>query len=354
MTQIKLLKVASDISAGRRGASLGPDAMRVAAWNQGADFFSKYEMVEVQTENHVLNKEPDVKVKVNENTITRFEALPTPQIRARHIHAKRIEALNKVLERTSQATAAILKEGQKPLVLAGDHATAAGTIAGIKAANPDKKIGAIWVDAHADLHTPYTTPSGNMHGFTLSMAAAQDNENARRRLSPPQRPNPVSPELKALWEATKAVGVAGPNLHLNDVVFIGVRDTEAEEELLMKDFNIPNFTVQQVREQGAIAIAEKALAHLRRCDLIYISFDIDSIDSAYVTGTGTPVDNGLSIDEARDINLRLIQDRRVAAWEIVEVNPTIDTFEYKNAYDYGNYTAEIGFYIMERVAANWR
>jgi arginase len=121
-------------------------------------------------------------------------------------------------------------------------------------------------------------------------------------------------------------------------VFISVRDTEQPEDFLISHHGIKNFTTQEVREQGIQSIASQALEILSDCDQLYISFDVDSLDSSISVGTGTPVPNGLTVAEAIALNAELIKDKRVCCWEIVEVNPTLDT---------ENTMAEIAFEVLE-------
>jgi arginase len=220
-----------------------------------------------------------------------------------------------------------------PLIMAGDHSTAYGTMAGIKKANPKKRLGVIWIDAHADFHTPFTTPSGNMHGMPIAMACGFDNFECKV--------NDPRGETLDYWEQIKNVGMQGPKINTEDLVYIAVLDLEKPENYLINKYNINFIEVEDVRKLGSQAIAKKALKMLAHCDLIYVSFDVDSIDSRFSTGTGTPVPNGLTIEEAKLLNLELCKDPKVCAWEIVEVNPTLDT---------ENRMAESAFEIMEASA----
>ncbi|WP_449435998.1 arginase family protein [Pedobacter steynii] len=127
------------------------DAIKIAALDFGSRFFKKHKTVEVPNENHLL-----------------LETTGSP-------FAKRISGILTMVERVSDEVNSTLNKNEFPIVLAGDHSTAAGTIAGIKAAFPKAKLGVIWIDAHADIHSPYTTPSGNMHGMPLAMALDEDN-----------------------------------------------------------------------------------------------------------------------------------------------------------------------------------
>ena len=151
MKRIKLLEVRSELGAGPRGAGMGIDALRVACLNKGSDYFRRFNSVVVPDLNHVL-----------------FDKTPFP-------FAKHIDAIYTVQKGIAAAVEQTLRFGEFPLVLAGDHSSANATIAGIKATYPQKTLGVVWIDAHADFHTPYTTPSGNMHGMTLAMACDIDN-----------------------------------------------------------------------------------------------------------------------------------------------------------------------------------
>lgn len=305
---IKIIEVKSEIAAGTRGASLGVDALKTACLDKGSDYFIRYDAEEVENVNDILFEGPE------------------------HPNAKFITGVHTMLERVCEHTFLSLKDNYFPLVLAGDHSTAAGTICGIKKAYPDKRIGVIWIDAHADLHSPYTTPSGNMHGMPLAMVIAEDNtENAV---------NQPKEETVTYWQKIKNVGIAGRKVQPDDIVFICVRDTEGPEDKLIKKYGMRNFNPDEIKEKGITQISKEALDKLSDCDYIYVSFDVDSMDSNISVGTGTPVPNGLSVEEALELNSLLIQDQRVICWEMVEVNPTLDS---------ENLMAENAFDVLEAV-----
>ncbi|UJP63467.1 arginase [Mongoliitalea daihaiensis] len=303
MRNIKLVEVRSEIAAGTRGASLGIDALKIASLDKTSDFFTKFEPVHVADANNFLfrgNKYP---------------------------HAKYIDGVYHVLKNVYSTIETLRLEKMFPIVLAGDHSTAAGTIMGIKAAHPQLRLGVIWIDAHADLHTPFTTPSGNMHGMPLAMCIQTDNLDCQV--------NQPSEDTLLFWDKIKVIGGDYPKVYPKDIVFISVRDTEQPEDYLIDKYGIKNFKTEEVREKGVSQIAQEALEILKDCDQIYISFDVDSLDSSISVGTGTPVPNGLTVDEALNLNAKLIKDKRVCCWEIVEVNPTLDTENLmaENAFD---------------------
>ncbi len=306
MVKVKLVETKSEIAAGTRGASLGVDALKTACLDKGSDYFAIYETVEVENVNDML-----------------FEDF-------HYEHAKFVDGVMVMEERMCNAVYQTIQEGYFPIVLAGDHSTAAGTISGIKKAYPDKRIGVVWIDAHADLHSPYTTPSGNMHGMPLAMVCGIDNvEN---------KINNPSSEVLEYWEKLKNVGVKGPKVDLKDIVFIAIRDTEEQEEVLIEQFNVKRIKTEEIKSKGIEKIVKEVMERLDRCDLVYISFDVDSLDSRISEGTGTPVPYGLSVQEAIDLNCQLISHKKVCAWEMVEVNPTLDSL---------NLMAENAFEILE-------
>jgi Ca2+-binding EF-hand superfamily protein len=156
-SSIALIEVDSELGAGTRGQSMGTAALREAAIQKQSAL--------MHAENGVLSLD-SLKVQ----TANWADALGH-----KYNHAKYIDTLYKVLTGTSEVVAKTLQEGLFPVVLGGDHSTAAGTIAGIKKAFPDRRLGVVWIDAHADIHSPYTTPSGNMHGMPLAIATGTDN-----------------------------------------------------------------------------------------------------------------------------------------------------------------------------------
>jgi arginase len=307
MRNIKIIEVGSEIGAGTRGASLGIDAIKIAALDFMSSFFVNFPSEVVETENRLL-----------------YEPVASP-------YAKRIQGLCTMYERVSKAVSETLKSGLFPLVLAGDHSTSGGTIAGIKMAKPKHRLGVIWIDAHADIHTPYTTPSGNMHGMPLATALAIDNlENQVH-----------SPDTKTieLWNKLKGIGKIQPKILPEDIVFIALRDFEKEEDYLIRKHNIKVIPVQEVRRKGVENVVRQTMLHLNNCDDIYVSFDVDSLDSSISRGTGTPVSNGLREREAEDLMASFVQNHKICCLELAEVNPTLDK---------ENLMAEIAFNILQR------
>ena len=194
MKSIKVLKNRSDIGAGTRGSDMGIDALEIAAINLGSDFFNRYPFEDLPTHNEtVYNKD-------------------------QNSTAKRINFVAKQCERVKNATVKVLQEWFLPLILSGDHSSALGSLAGIQCAFPEQTIGAVWIDAHADLHSPFSTPSGNVHGMPLAAALAIDNIEYKR--------NDVSDLARSDWERLKNMGTVCPILKSQHFIYFGVRYIE--------------------------------------------------------------------------------------------------------------------------------
>ncbi len=293
MRKITRVEVESEVGAGTRGARMGVEALKTVGFNRNSQFFNLDNSVKVDVANEVMFDDDPSKYAIHKEGV---------------LHTCRAVA---------DSVSSVLKAGEFPFVLAGDHSSAAGTIAGIQKAFPDKRLGVIWVDAHADLQTPYTTESGNMHGMPLAMAIADDNEEAAV--------NKVKESTEKTWEKLKSMGPEGRALAPEDIVFIAARDIDKAEDKLINKFNIKNFTVEEVRDKSPKSVAEESLSILSECDIIYVSFDVDSLDTKISVGTGTPVPGGLEVEEAKVILEHFAAEPRLVAFEVVEINPTLDT-----------------------------
>lgn len=305
---IQLIKNRSDIGAGTRGSDLGIDALEIAAINSGNDFFHKHDYVDVPTRNETIYHKKT-------NTF-----------------AKRIEHVAEQCERVALAVQASLKAGHTPIVLSGDHSSALGTISGIKAAFPDKQLGVIWIDAHSDIHSPYTSPSGNIHGMPLAAALAEDNLSCQ--INYPEK------STIDLWERLKNIGCPGAKIVPEHLIYYGLRDFESAEEKLIAQKNIRVFTVAETREITIADCVNTTKELLKNCDLVYISFDVDSMDCDVVSrGTGTPVPNGFFPEEIKELLSQLIHALPITCLEVAEINPLLDTK--------GNFMAETAFQLLE-------
>lgn len=310
MKAIKIIKNRSDLGAGTRGSDMGIDAIEIAAINKGDTYFNTYPFEDIETENETIYN----KVK--------------------NSFAKRIESVLNVCTRLATSVSENLKNKQFPIVLSGDHSSALGTISGIKEAYPNKTLGVVWIDAHADLHSPYTSPSGNIHGMPLAAALNDDNLN--------HQVNEVQEKTAELWRKLKNIGVKGQKVKHENLIYFGVRDTEQPEDASISSNKIKNYTVEEMRYRGFEMCLKEAVEKLSNCDLIYISFDVDSMDCDLISkGTGTPVSKGFDPNEAIKIINAFIKTKKVAVFELVEVNPTLD--------NKGNLMAETAFKVLKKI-----
>ncbi|MDC3252867.1 arginase [Crocinitomicaceae bacterium] len=306
--EIELLINKSEITAGTRGSSLGPESIMAAARKNNSRFFSEYPIRHVQHMNHLLDEG------------------------VKYQYSKRIEGCIEVFKSVCVQVKDIMMSKKFPIVIAADHGSAGGTLAGVKSANPNNRLGVIWIDAHGDLHTPYTTPSGNMHGMPLATALNLDNLECQL--------NDITIEEKEFWNTLKSTGVEGAKLAPEDLVYIAVRDTEKPEDQLIERLNITNHTVDAIRKKGLDRIVEETVEQLKDCDMIYLSFDVDAMDPELTShGTGTPVPNGLMPKEARYFLKEFAKLDKLVCMEFVEVNPCLD--------EKSNRMAEVTFDLLE-------
>jgi arginase len=310
---IKIIKNRSDIGAGTRGSDLGIDAIEIAAINKNSEYFNEYEFEDVKTH--------------NESIYDKY----------RSSVAKRIEHVVEQCTRVSNSVKKNLNTNYFPIVLSGDHSSALGTISGVKAAYPNQTVGVIWIDAHADLHSPYTTPSGNIHGMPLAAALADDNLDCQV--------NTVAVDTQEHWNEMKNIGIQGPKVLPENLIYFGVRDTEEAEDRQIEKLKIRNYKVDEIRFRGLEICVDEALAKLSHCDVLYVSFDVDSMDCDLISfGTGTPVSRGFDQYEIIEIMNQIIRSKKVVCFEVVEVNPLLDTK--------GNKMAETAFQVLEAITVN--
>lgn len=300
----------SEISAGTRGASLGPGALRVVDDNSRNYLFARYPIHYVRTNNHYLDQPTSYK------------------------YGKRADGLAKVYQNVADLVCEKRQKHDFLVVIAGDHGSAGGTIAGLKMANPDKRLGVLWIDAHADMHTPYTTPSGNMHGMPVATALNEDNLECKV--------NEPDEEVIGYWNQMKNIGGIAPKVKYEDVGCVAFRDMEQPEIDLMARHNIRNITVDELREMGVEKVTEILDEKFKDCDEIYVSFDVDSMDPDIVShGTGTPVPHGLTPEEASELLKHYANHPKVSCVEFVEVNPCLD--------EKTNRMAEVAYELVKEV-----
>lgn len=277
--KIHIIGVPMDLGAGRRGVDMGPSAIRIAGVAE-----------KLRALGHVVTEEGDIPIKPPELQKIRNDKLKyLPEIvRACTLLAGKIEK--------------VISAGGFPLVLGGDHSIAIGSIAGIASMcrKQKKRLGVLWIDAHGDLNTPDTTPSGNIHGMPL---AASLGLGAIELTS-------VGGDFKKLIPA--------------DVVLIATRDLDDGERKLIKQHGVNIFTMEEIDKHGMSMVMARALRKLKGVDHLHVSFDLDAVDPQVAPGVGTPVKGGLNYREAHLIMETLNQSGIMSSLEVVEANPILD------------------------------
>jgi arginase len=282
--RIRILGVPLDLGASRRGVDMGPSAVRVAGLE-----------ARLEALGHIVEDGGNVVVAFPEQ---KKEGDP---------HAKYLKEIASTCTKHAEMVVKTLEAGKFPLTLGGDHSVAAGTVAGVaeffrqQRRVQEQKIGLIWIDAHADINTPETSPSGNVHGMPLA---------AIMGLGPA--------DLANIYNFS-------PKVHPENCVLVGVRDIDAKEKENIKETGIEVYTMRDIDERGMRTVIEEALRIAGRGTAGYhVSLDMDWIDPEDAPGVGTPVRGGASYREAH-LAMEIISDHgRMVSFEIVEVNPVID------------------------------
>lgn len=210
------------------------------------------------------------------------------------------EYLSRYGQRLSEVLLEQLQEGQFAFTIGGDHSIAVGTLGATLKYNPDVKI--IWVDAHADINTPKTSPSGNLHGMPVAMAMGLLSDSKIR-------------------EAFKWI----PRLSPKNIAYIGLRDVDSGEQKFLDDLGVLNFTAEDVKKLGIDFVLNEIQNKLdpNNDSDFHISFDVDGIDPKFFPSTGTPVDQGIDILEGQKIINHFAQTQRLIALDLVEINPAL-------------------------------
>jgi arginase len=274
------LGVPMDLGSGRRGVDMGPSAIRIA----GLD-------ARLRELGHTVVDDGDI-------TIRNMEELKVGDVRARYL-AEIARAAGVACRKVER----IMSRGHFPLVLGGDHSIAVGTVSGIAAycRREGKKLGLLWVDAHGDINTPDSSPSGNIHGM------------------------PVAALLG--FGPDKLTGIGGKFRKLDpaNVALVGIRSLDEGEKHRLKEVGVQVHTMADIDRHGIHRIMKKALARVTEgVDCVHVSFDLDAVDPTVAPGVGTPVKGGLDYREAHLI-MELLNDSGVmTSLEMVEVNPILD------------------------------
>ena len=279
--KIAITNVHLDLGAGRRGTDMGPSAIHVAQL-----------VPQLKKLGHQIQRIHSIGSKS-------YEELPEEESNVRFL-----EDILGIVTHLKQTVSRNVQHNHFPLVLGGDHSQAIGTISGIASEfrKQDKELGVIWVDAHTDMNTPETSPSGNIHGMPLSCLLGRGH-----------------PDLLQL-------NGDRPSLKPENVAIIGARDIDATESQIVKELGVRVYTMSEVDRRGAAICFEEAIAHVsKNTDGIHLSFDLDGVDPREAPGVGTPVPGGLSLRESHLICEMLCETGRLVGMEMVELNPILDS-----------------------------
>ncbi|MCS7297186.1 MAG: arginase family protein [Bacteroidia bacterium] len=234
-----------------------------------------------------------------------------------HVYARRLEpwwSFAQVIEEKLQGISLEVRT----LFLTGDHSWSGRILPFL--ARRIGRVGVIWMDAHADLHNPATSPSGHLHGMPLAMATGINEE----------RFHPVPSFTWSLWEQ-----IVQPLIQPSDILYIGLRSYEPPEMELIQRHGIPYFTAEMIIKEGMEAPLQAAEAIVQRCDVLYLSLDVDVWDPAFARGTGAPAPGGLSIGQVRTFLKEAFLWEKVRFVEVTEINPLLDRDNQTALFAYG-------------------
>jgi len=274
--QIDIIGVPIDLGADRRGVDMGPSAMRYAHLRQ-----------KLETLGHAVNDTGNIEVPIAETC-----TIDEPNL-------KYIDCIVPMARRAAGAVATSMAGGRFPLVLGGDHSLSLGSVRGAAKA---RRLGLIWVDAHADFNTEKTTPSGNIHGMPLSALCGRGDIRLTR-----------------LWEENPVA------VDPRRVAVVGARDLDDGEKANLREAGVMVMGMEQIDRLGMSTAVERAIERVSQdVEGIYLSFDMDALDPRHAPGVGTPVAAGLTQREGH-VAVELIGETgRLVGMDIVEVNPILD------------------------------
>lgn len=283
-----------EYGAGKPGTSKGPQTLLDVCTN---------------SPNHIMSETSVFSVP---QEIDDKEKIPLPE------YLKRAQPFIKHQKGYAQLVESCLNANKLPIILSGDHSNAIGSLAGFCRHFGCENTGVLWIDAHLDLHSPYTTPSGNIHGMALN--ASLNNDNIENQC------NELDAETISLWDEIKSLKNNENTQQLNpkNIVFIGIRSFEKPEIELAKSLGINIIFAEDVKKNGMKWAIEQAQEMLKNTHQWYVSFDVDSLDPSISKGTGTPVKGGLNIPEADELLCYLFNQEKVKAFEVTEINPSLE------------------------------
>jgi len=274
--KISIVGAPMDLGQLRRGVDMGPSAIRYAG------VVERLESLGYQVDD------------LGDIEIGRDRLTTDPLTGLRNLEAV-VQASTKIAEKVDR----IMEEGSFPLVLGGDHSIAIGTLAGIS--KHFDNLGVIWFDAHGDLNTPETSPSGNIHGMPLAVSLGLGETSLTH------------------------IGGYCPKIQPENIVIIGARSLDEGEKKLIKERGIKVYSMHEIDRLGIPKVIEETIAYFKdRLDGVHLSLDLDGLDPLYAPGVGTPVEGGLNYRESHLAMEMLFESGIITSVEFVEVNPILD------------------------------
>ena len=285
-----VIGVPCDLGAGVRGANMGPASLRVSELKRQIECL----VYDVSDYGNV-----DVPIR---------EGLPITSK-----HARYVEEIAAVCDQVAAQVGRALGDARVPIVLGGDHSLAIGSVRGVGEFFQPKKIGLVWIDAHADLNTPETTETANVHGMPLSVLMGEGD-----------------PHL---------VGAGKFAIDPSNIALIGIRTLDPEEAKICLNCGIRYFTMREIDERGLAKVMREAIAVASKgTEAIHVSFDLDAIDPTHAPGVSTAVMGGLTYREAHLALEMLYESDKVCSFDLVELNPRRDV---------ANQTAQLGVELVQ-------
>ncbi|HIG12061.1 MAG: arginase [bacterium] len=279
-TRISLIGVPMDLGGGRRGVDMGPSAIRIAGLERalramGMDFEDR----------------GNVAVEVPES------------LKPENNRARFLREIAQACESLRDSVLDVLDQDRLPLVVGGDHSIACGTVAGISSWHQrrEEKIGLIWFDAHGDMNTPETSPSGNIHGMPLASCLGRGLEELTR------------------------LGERYPMVDVENAVAVAVRSLDRHERKIIHDSGVRVITMREIDQRGMHDVMTEALEIANRGTAgFHLSFDLDGTDPEIAPGVGTPVPGGTTLRESHLVMELVAENGRLLGLEFTEINPILD------------------------------
>jgi arginase len=291
--EVVIIDVRLDLGAGRRGTDMGPSAIAVAGIDR-----------RIRALGHVVVGHQEVVVGARECADIQAE------------NANFLTEITAVAQELQQRVFETISAGYFPLVLGGDHALAVGSVSGLTRLRPTERLGLLWVDAHTDMNTPDSSPSGNIHGMPLATLLGDG-------------PAPL---------VQVARGGNG-RIRPEDVVIFGVRSVDPAERIRVDASGVRVYSMSEIDRRGMVVCLTEAMERINRETYgFHLSFDLDGIDPSAAPGVGTPEPGGLTVRESHLLCELCADSGRLTSMDMVELNPTLDQ---------GNATAELAVWLIE-------